>query len=59
MPDLLTTYVAEVFTNKTMGGSQSMNVDEVRCMQLAKKCPKVVIGAISSFFGNKTRYKTR
>jgi hypothetical protein len=27
------------------------------CMQLAKKCPKIIIGAISFFFGSKTPYK--
>jgi hypothetical protein len=34
-----------------------MTDESTRCMQLAKKCPKITLAAISIFFGSKTPYK--
>jgi hypothetical protein len=31
--------------------------ESTNCMQLAKKCPKITLGAISFFLGSKTLYK--
>jgi hypothetical protein len=39
----------EVFCHWNHGGSQSMNDDDVRCMQPAKKHLKVATSAISFF----------
>jgi len=34
-----------------------MTDESTRCMQLAKKCPKITLTTISIFFGSKTPYK--
>jgi hypothetical protein len=34
-----------------------MTDENTRCLQLAKKCPKITLGAISFFFGSKTPYR--
>jgi hypothetical protein len=50
----LVTFFVEVFAIKDMGGSQSMSDEGTKYMEPTKKCPKIALGAISSFFGSKT-----
>jgi len=54
---LLLAYVIEHFAHDRITSSQERNDEGGRLMQLAKKCIKVVVRAISSFFGSKTPYK--
>ncbi len=59
MPKLFTTYVVEVFAIETMGSSQSMNDDDIRCMQLAKKHSKVPLVQFHLFLEVKPLIKNK